>query len=106
MFLTDFTFTCDSKPVFLSGGGGLLNVERLMLVGEKLRSFLMFQGRMFPSHVKPNVDLRDAMLNEPVLEQNELFVLSRLREGTQSYNITTNDVLQREDSRHSRELCA
>ena len=84
VFLTDYTFTCDSKPIFYDN---LVNLERLNVVGQKLREFMSYQDRPFPN-LQATPSVRDAIMSERILESNELFNLSKLREEKGGYSET------------------
>ena len=114
VFLTDFTFLCESKPIFsnpgallalnnheeANGAGGspnntppttmrlrsgsdvksnLINIDRLTTIGAKLREITSLQERPF-AHMTSSSAVREAIMAERILDANELFNLSKLRE--------------------------
>jgi hypothetical protein len=112
VFLTDYTFLCESKPIFFNpatlimnpeeanGAGGspngtppatirmrsgseakssLINIDRLTTLGAKLREITSLQERPF-AHMTSSSAVREAILAERILDSNELFNLSKLRE--------------------------
>jgi hypothetical protein len=111
VFLTDYTFLCESKPIFYNpvihvnaeeanGAGGspnntppstmrmrsgsevksnLINIDRLTTLGAKLREITSMQERPFVQMTSSSA-VREAILAERILDSNELFNLSKLRE--------------------------
>lgn len=116
VFLTDYTFLCESKPIFYnpttimvssstedvngvptsgspngtppatirmrSGSeqkSNLINIDRLITLGNKLREITSLQERPF-AHMTSSSAVREAILAERILDSNELFSLSKLRE--------------------------
>ncbi len=57
----------------------LINLDRLWALGQKLREITSLQERPFQSLASPST-LREAIMSERVLDANELFNLSKLRE--------------------------
>lgn len=100
VFLTDFTFLCESKPIWYNpppppqedgaspmarvrststAAPNLINMDRLITLGGKLREIAALQERPYVN-VTSSSAVREAILAERILDSNELFNLSKLRE--------------------------
>lgn len=87
MMLTDYTFMDDNNPKYLDENDQLVNIQRIQLIGAKMREFSSFQNSSYKNTIPTNPDIREAILSERVWDDSEIFRLSKVREESSAIKI-------------------